>query len=85
MTLHKSISLSRATESEPARLSYFITDDLGGYICLAEETLDLERFKSPETAKIEARAELVKKAAAVASRLGWDIKAEVIEIEEDTQ
>jgi len=85
MTLHKSISLSRATESEPARLSYFITDDFGGYICIAEETLDLERFKSDEEARIEARSELVKKAAAAASRLGFDIRSKVVQIEEDAQ
>jgi len=85
MTLHKSISLSRATESEPARLSYFITDDFGGYICIAEETLDLERFKCPETAKIEARSALMFRATRILSDLKWQVGTEVIQIEEDAE
>jgi len=85
MTLHKSISLSRATEHEPARLSYFITDDFGGYICIAEETLDLERFKSAETAKIEARSALMFRATRILSDLKWQVGTEVIQIEEDAE
>jgi len=85
MTLHKSISLSRATESEPARLHYWLTDSNGGHIEIASEIVDFELFKDRNQALIFARRVLMTQAKALLSDLKWQVGTEVVQIEEDTE